>query len=195
MSIGRPLEYDPDIALDAAMQLFWRKGYEATSLQNLLSSMGLSKSSFYQAFKSKHALFHKSIQHYRRMLLNDLQSRLKQSDSSRAFIEELFNELSLETSGINSHRGCLLMNTANELAQTDKVIATLISDSLDQLTMVFEQSIIQAQQENTISRDKDPKSLALYFVSSMSGLKNMVKAGVDSKTIQNIAKTTLTALD
>ena len=159
MRIGRPLEYDHEKALDAAMQLFWRKGYEATSLQNLLSSMGLSKSSFYQAFKSKHALFQKSIQHYHKMLSDNLRKRLNQTDSPRAFIKEIFYDVSTETCGVNSRRGCLLMNTANEFAQTDKVIATLVNYSLDQLALIFEQAIIRAQHENTICKDKDPRSL------------------------------------
>jgi TetR/AcrR family transcriptional regulator, transcriptional repressor for nem operon len=64
MIYGRPLEFDPDIALQAAMQLFWCKGYESSSVQDLITTMEVSKSSFYQTFKSKHILFQRCIVNY-----------------------------------------------------------------------------------------------------------------------------------
>lgn len=195
MTAGRPLEYNPEIALNAAMLLFWRKGYESTSLQDLLKTMGLSKSSFYQAFKSKHQLFQQSIQHYRKVLSEDLETQIRQADSSRQFIENLFYSVASETSGPNARRGCILMNTANEFAQTDTEIADLIGDSIQQVTTIFERAILQAQNENQISKDKDARSLATYLVSTMSGLKNMVKAGADRETIKRIVDIALSALD
>ena len=84
MSIGRSLQYDPDKALNTAMQLFWRKGYELTSLQDLLRATRLSKSSFYQAFKSKSELFKRSIQSYKSQLTDNLQLQLKQAGSGQA---------------------------------------------------------------------------------------------------------------
>lgn len=195
MNIGRPLQFNPDKALDTAMQLFWRKGYESTSLQDLLDEMKLSKSSFYQTFKSKNILFQDSIQCYQTMLTDDLSEQLKQADSGRAFFESLFLSVTDETTGSNARRGCLLMNTASEFAQTDIDIANLVSNSLDQITDIFEKAIIQGQQEDQVSQDKDARNLAIYLLSSMSGLKNMVKAGADRETIKRIVKTILSTLD
>jgi len=195
MSAGRPLQFNPEIALNSAMLLFWRKGYESTSLQDLLTGMGLSKSSFYQAFKSKHCLFQQSIQHYRKMLTNDLQMQLEQADSSRDFLENLFRNVASETSGPDARRGCLLMNTASEFAQTDSEIAGLVGDSIENITNIFEQAIRQAQDADKINKDKDARSLATYLLSSMSGLKNMVKAGADRETIKRIVDNVLSVLD
>lgn len=195
MSAGRPLQFNPEIALNSAMLLFWRKGYESTSLQDLLTGMGLSKSSFYQAFKSKHCLFQQSIRHYRKMLTNDLQGQLEQADSSRDFLENLFRNVASETSGRDARRGCLLMNTASEFAQTDSEIAGLVGDSIENITNIFEQAIRQAQDEDKINKDKDARSLATYLLSSMSGLKNMVKAGADRETIKRIVDNVLSVLD
>jgi len=177
------------------MELFWRKGYESTSLQDLLNAMSLSKSSFYQTFKSKGQLFQRSIQNYQNLLADDLLMQLKQAGSGKAFIESLFLDVANETSGPDARRGCLLMNTANEFAQTDACIASLVSDSLDEITTIFEKAIIQAQQEGAIPEDKDVRSLANYLVSNMSGLKNMVKAGADRETIKRIVKIILSVMD
>lgn len=195
MTIGRPLEFNPDIALESAMQLFWRKGYESSSLQELLTTMGLSKSSFYQAFKSKHALFQRCIQHYRETLTDEMRAQLKEANSGTTFINVLFRNVATETCGPDARRGCLLMNTASEFAQTDPKIAELVSGSIESFTNVFELAIQQAQQQGDIPSDKDARTLATYLVSSMGGLKNMIKAGADRETIKRIADITLSALN
>jgi TetR/AcrR family transcriptional regulator, transcriptional repressor for nem operon len=194
MAVGRPLEFDPEMALTTAMEVFWRKGYESSSLQDLLTATGLSKSSFYQAFRSKRALFQLSIRHYRKSLIDGLGAKLTQAGSGMAFIKALFHGVAQETSGPNARRGCLLMNTASEFAQTDPEIAELISASIDSLTDVFELAIKQAQQLGELPSGKDARTLAIYLVSSMSGLKNMTKAGADRETIRRISEVTLSAL-
>lgn len=195
MTAGRPLQFDPVKVQDKAMRLFWEKGYESTSMDNLLTTMNISKSSFYQAYKSKRNIFESSIRQYQAMLLNNFKERLRQAASGRDFIETLFYDVANETSGPEARRGCLLMNTANEFSQTDPEIASLVADSLDAITTIFEQAIHQAQQEGLIATRNDARTLAVYLLSCMSGLKNMVKAGADRETIKRIVKITLAILD
>ncbi|MEE9327030.1 MAG: TetR/AcrR family transcriptional regulator [Cocleimonas sp.] len=194
MNVGRPLQFNPDKALGSAMQLFWNNGYESTSLQDLLTAMKLSKSSFYQAFKSKKQLFLNTILSYQALLVDDLLLQLKQADTGKAFIENLFSCVAEETVGVDARRGCLLMNTASEFAQTDDEIADLVSESLVKITAIFERAVVQAQQEGDISANKDAHDLAVYLLSNMSGLKNMVKAGADKETITSIVDTILLTL-
>ena len=195
MAIGRPLEFDPDVALESAMHVFWRQGYAASSLQDLIRAMGLSKSSFYQAFESKQALFKRCIQFYRQGLLDQLQGKLRKTESGKAFIQTLFRDVAKETTSPDGRRGCLLMNTASEFAQTDPEIAELVSSSINNLTRIFEKAIQQGQQQGDIPADKNRHELANYLVSSMSGLKNMVKAGADSKRIKQTADIVLSVLN
>lgn len=195
MTIGRPLEFNPEQALEAAMQLFWRKGYESSSLQELLATMGLSKSSFYQAFNSKRALFQRCIQHYSHALTDEMQTQLNAMGQGKAFIQSMFQNVANETCGSNSRRGCLLMNTASEFAQADPDIAELVSCSIDGITDIFESAILQAQQQGAIPGSRDARTLAVYLVSSMSGLKNMVKAGIDRESVKRISTVVLSALD
>lgn len=177
------------------MHVFWRQGYEASSLQDLLGAMGLSRSSFYQAFESKPALFKRCIQFYRQGLVDELQSKLRKTGSGKAFIQTLFRDVAKETTGPDGRRGCLLMNTASEFAQSDPEIADLVSNSIKNLTRVFEKAVKQGQQQGDIPSDRNSHVLANYLVSSMSGLRNMVKAGADSKSIRQTADIVLSALD
>ncbi len=194
MTAGRPLQFDPDTALESAMQLFWQKGYESTSLNDLLKATGLSKSSLYQTFGNKHQLFEQSIAHYRQHLVQDLKAMLSNARSGRQFIEKIFFSVADEVKGKNSRRGCLVMNTASEFAQSDPVIARLVKQGTKGFYDVFETAVRRAQNEGDIPANKDARTLAIYLVSSMSGLKTQVKAGASAVDINSTAKIILSAL-
>lgn len=193
--MGRPVEFDQDRVLEAAMQLFWRKGYEATSLDDLLRAMKLSKSSLYQSFGSKHALFEQCIGRYRSKLLADMQDSLSQARSGREFIERIFFSVANETKDETTRRGCLVMNTASEFAQRDPAIARLVSVSTRAFSNIFRYAVAQGQREGVIPAGKDPKRLADYLVSSMTGLRTMVKAGASARSVKETARIILVALD
>ncbi|PCI21847.1 MAG: hypothetical protein COB62_02440 [Piscirickettsiaceae bacterium] len=193
--IGRPLEFNPELAVKSAMELFWRNGYEATSLQNLISSMHLSKSSFYQTFHSKHALFQRCIQSYQSMLADSFLQQLNTAPSSKFFITSVFQNIADEAAGSTVPKGCLLMNTANEFSQNDPEISKMVLSSIESLINIFELAVTQSQQQGEIPIDKNPRSTAVYLVSSISGLRNMIKAGAERKTVDDIILLTLTVLE
>ncbi len=195
MSIGRPRQFDPDEALDSAMQLFWRKGYEATSLHDLLEATGLSKSSLYQAFGSKHLLFERSVNRYRRDIVREMEEMLAQAQSGRVFIEQLFLGLSAETHGKNARRGCLLMNTASEFAQSDPLIAKLVKQGTDAFGSIFEAAVAQGKKEGVIPKDKDTRALAAFLLTSLSGLKTLIKAGAGADEVKAVTGVILSALE
>ena len=195
MSIGRPLEFDPEKALDAAMKAFWAGGYEATSLQNLLDAMDLSKSSFYQAFGGKLQLFERCLKRYREKMATGMLERLEHAASGRQFIEDMLYSVIDETSGSHKPRGCLVMNTANEFAQANPTVADWVTQGVDRFTAIFQAAVQRAQHEGEIASDKDPEVLARYLVTSMSGLKTMTKAGIEGEEIKRIIQIVVKALD
>lgn len=177
------------------MQLFWQKGYEATSVGDLQRTMGLSKSSLYQTFGSKHALFEQCIGRYRSRLLAEMKSSLARAQSGRRFLEQIFFGVADETKNAATRRGCMVMNTASEFAQRDPAIARLVTASTRAFTEVFEAALTRAQREGEIPPAKDPEQLSRYLVSSMAGLRTMVKAGASARSVRDIASIILTALD
>ncbi len=177
MSIGRPLEYDPAKVLDAAMQTFWRRGYEGTSLHDLLAATGLSKSSFYQAFSSKQAAFHQALTHYCETLTTRLREKLRTADSGWEFIETVLLSAAGEARAGDDPRGCMIVNVATEFSSRDAQVSELVTDGVKRVTLIFVAAVRRAQKEQTIAADKDPKLLGRYLLSSLSGLRTMVKAG------------------
>ncbi len=194
MSIGRPLEFDPEQALDSALAVFWSQGYEATSLQDLLQATALSKSSFYQAFHSKRALFERCLDRYRDRVAHDLGERLNQAMSGRAFIEDTLRGIAEEARHQRRPRGCLVMNTANEFSQSDAKLARRVASGVESFRKVFLAAVQRGQREGGISREHPPEALANFLVSSITGLRTMVKAGTDAAIVEGVIEVTLKAL-
>ncbi len=193
--MGRPLAYDPEKALDAAMQVFWSRGYEATTLQDLLQAMGLSKSSFYQAFGGKKELFLRCIARYREKIGQGLIELLGNSGSAREFIERMLLNSAAEARRPNeARRGCLLMNTATECAQKDGDIAGEVSSGFDGLHALLCRAVRRGQEEGAITREVEAEALAGYLISSLGGIKTVVKSGADEQRVRDIVAVTLRAL-
>jgi TetR/AcrR family transcriptional repressor of nem operon len=195
MSAGRPLTFDPDQALRAAMELFWRQGYEATSLQHLLKATGLSKSSLYQTFGSKQQLFARAFMHYCDWRAGRMLSQLQASSSGWDFIEETFTTVAEGAESALERRGCLLMNTASEFGQRDPAVAKLLMTGMERFTAVFAQAVRQAQAEGQIPAERDAEALARYLVSSMSGLGTLVKAGFSKEQAREVVQAVLRGLN
>ncbi|MDA0691736.1 MAG: TetR/AcrR family transcriptional regulator [Nitrospinae bacterium] len=195
MNIGRPREFDSDQALQAAMQVFWSKGYEATSLADLITAMNISKSSFYQTFENKHQLFQNCINYYQDRFISDLIDSLKKAKTGRTFIEDTFMSMAEKARPKSDRRGCLILNCVSEFAQKDPVISKIITKSIQQMTDVFLSAVKRAQQEGGIPANKKPLPLARYLLSSMNGLTTMIKAGAGTTEIKEVTQVVLAALD
>ena len=171
MTVGRPIEFDPVQALDAATRVFWQRGYEATSLDDLLAEMDLSKSSFYQTFGGKSQLFRKCLESYRDSSVDQLRAVLDQAASGKAFLETIFGNVADGVHDPMGRAGCLLVNTASEFAQRDPQIAALVTKALARTEGLFYAAVCRAQAEGDIPKSADPRSLALYLITSIGGLR------------------------
>lgn len=192
--MARPPEFDRDVVLERAMEVFWEKGYEAASLQDLIDAMDLSKSSFYQAFRSKHDLFAVTLDHYTDCLSTKLANDLAVSDSGLGFIERTFLGVVESARQKTGLKGCFLINTASEFGQANDEIAELTLSGLRKMERVFTRALVKAQQDGEIPTTKDPKALASYLVSNMSGIKTMVKAGIKPSVLRPIVSTIIASL-
>jgi TetR/AcrR family transcriptional regulator, transcriptional repressor for nem operon len=194
MPAGRPLQFDPEVALEAAMQTFWSRGYEATALPDLLAATGLSRSSLYQAFGSKQALFERCLRRYREKIAGSMQAALAIAPSAIDFLRDVLEGIADETAGNARRRGCLIMNTAREFNCRDRAVNKLLAESATRMTAFFAGAIRQAQAEGDISPTRDPEALALFFLCSVSGLRNLVQARLPRDQIRAAATQVLTAL-
>lgn len=194
MISGRPLKYDPDAALDAAMHLFWEKGYEATSMNDLLVAMGLSKSSLYQRFGGKKELFLQCIARYTERVGTRLRNQLREAPSGLFFIRELLLHATVEAAGNECRRGCMLMNTASEFAQQDPEIAGKVKGGFAGLRTILQEAVEQGRKEDSITAEQDSSVLAEYLITAIAGLKTIVKGGADQDQVRGVVDITLRAL-
>ena len=178
MAKGRPLQHDREQALEAAMHVFWQKGYEATSMQDLMAATTLSKSSLYQGFGNKHRLFLKCLERFQHHTVSDLRQRLSLSDTGLAFIQDVLYWVIDEAAHDEaSPKGCLLVNTATEFSQNDIDVSHRVSDAFSDYRTIFFEAAQKGQLDGSIRNDQPTEYLANYFVTCMSGLRTMVKAG------------------
>lgn len=193
--MARPLEFDPDKALNEAMELFWSNGYDATSLSDLLEAMELSKSSFYQSFGNKKQLYQQCLHQYRKQISKQLLAELDEATSAMDFLKDLFVSISRKANTAEGRRGCLIMNSASAKAPLDSEIGKIVAEGAQQFENIFYQAIKRAQKEGDIPSKKDPQILAKYLVSSRSGLLAMAKSGSTPDELNQIIDVTLMGLE
>ena len=193
--MARPREFDTTEALNAAMQVFWSKGYEATSLNDLIAAMELSKSSFYDTYGSKHELFLAAIDHYRDTVGAQMAGVAGLDAPARKLIESLFERAVSRMTDEDGRRGCFLNNCCVEVALHDPAAAKLIKGGLDIMEETLFALVERGQREGDIATDKEPRALARYLTSSLNGLMVMGKADPDGERLSDIAAITLAVLD
>ncbi|MFD1901568.1 TetR/AcrR family transcriptional regulator [Enterococcus termitis] len=133
--MGRVKEFDEQIVLEKAMQLFWEKGYEKTSMQDLVDYMGIHRRSIYDTFGDKHELFLKSLDCYERRLNGIINQQVTQKMTIHEQLETLF----LITLSVNDEnpKGCLIVNTATELSLLDRAIENKVQEIFKKVKCIF----------------------------------------------------------
>lgn len=192
----RPKEFNPDEALDKAMHVFWHKGYEATSMEDLLSAMGINRGSLYATFGDKRELFLKAMDRY--CMDGGVGSRLSILNQPGPALPLLrrFISAMLEF-GLSDplRRGCMITNTVMELAPHEKDIALKVSGRLQMAEEAFFKLLTRAKQEGELAKGKDPRALARVLVTMMQGTIVMIKAGTPADIVKQTAKTALSILE
>jgi TetR/AcrR family transcriptional repressor of nem operon len=190
--VPRTKGFETGDALDAAMQLFWRKGYAATSLRDLLDGMGIGYGSFYNAFGDKHALFLASLDRFRELRTSWIDEVLE--DSGLNGIEEVFRRTVDGLVSFEPRRGCLLANTAVELGPHDAEVAAKISRYVRHTEAVFERAVIRAQEAGEIPADRDPRAMACFLVNTLHGLRVLARVGTDRAVLEDAVRVALDVL-
>ena len=194
--MGRPREFDTETALESAMQVFWSKGYEATSLADLIGAMGISKSSFYDTFGSKHELYVAALDRYQeRFARRGLRARIKASGGGKQGIVAVFERLVAEVSAGGERRGCFINNTAVELAGHDAQCCARVEDGFACMTAAFQDALVEARGRGEIGPDHEVEALAGYLTASLNGLLVLAKGAADRAHLEAVAGIVTGALD
>ncbi|GAB3438847.1 TetR/AcrR family transcriptional regulator [Actinophytocola sediminis] len=190
--MARTKEFDQDVVLRAAMDLFWRNGYEATSMQDLVDHLGIGRGSIYATFGSKHELYLLALDRYAEERGGDTLTELSQPGPVLPAVRELVRAFLDES--LTDRRGCLVTNTAVECATVDREIARRVESNWDGLETAIAGALIRARSQGELPEDKDPRALARFLITLIQGLKVMAKLP-DARRLRDAVDQALSLLD
>jgi TetR/AcrR family transcriptional regulator, transcriptional repressor for nem operon len=191
--VARTKEFDPEAALEAAVDVFWRKGYEKTSLDDLIEAMGVGRQSLYNTFGDKRALYLRALDEYR----TSTQRAMLRLFSSRHSVRECFGALLYgiaKESRADHERGCLLLSASLERDGDDADVAALVRRNQSEVERLFETALRDAQQRGELGAEKDPAALASFMLSTIQGMRHAARAKSDRTSLERVATIALSAL-
>jgi TetR/AcrR family transcriptional regulator, transcriptional repressor for nem operon len=185
----RPREFDLPTAVDRGTHLLWSKGYEATSLDDLLLAMGIGKSSFYALFRTKRDFLFKAIDHYSDQVVEQLFGNGTEG-SAYAAIARTFESV-IDRAGME---GCFLQNCAIELAHRDAETRVSVRRGLRRLEKAYYDVVVRGQGTGEIRKSADPLILSRYLTASLNGLQTLARVERDRNALRQVAQTALSVL-
>ncbi|WP_030173106.1 TetR/AcrR family transcriptional regulator [Streptomyces sp. NRRL S-813] len=194
--MARTKEFDPDAALRAALELFWRRGFEATSMSDLVEHLGVGRASIYATFGNKRELYLKALERYEQGLLPDMLRELARPGPALPGVRALVRRYAAEATAADlSGLGCFVTNTAAELAPHDPAAARRVERNWDQLEAVLHSALERARAQGELPADRDPLALARMLLVLLQGLRIVGKASTDPARVRDATEQALTLLD
>ena len=183
--MARNVEFNEEEAIQKAMEVFWAKGYNSTTLRDLTTAMKINSSSLYNTIGDKHELFIRCVQHYSDQKKKDYQKRMATSESRFTilvnYIHDAVNVI------INGKNSCMAIRTAFELATDDQRVKSILKADSDYSYRFMQTLIKGAMEEGKIAKDEDPEVLAEYFVSIYTGWNESYILHKDADRIRKMA--------
>ncbi|MFI9582232.1 TetR/AcrR family transcriptional regulator [Streptomyces sp. NPDC052236] len=194
--MARTKEFDPDAALQSALELFWRRGYEATSMADLVEHLGIGRASIYATFGNKHQLYLKALDRYGESrdprMLGDLSQPGPALPAVRAVVRHFAAESTTEEVRLT---GCFVTNTAAELGPHDTEAARRVELSWEHVETLLHSALVRAQAQGELPETRDPRALARLLLVLMQGMRVVGKASSDPSRIRDAAEQALSLLD
>ncbi|HWF77937.1 MAG TPA: TetR/AcrR family transcriptional regulator [Caulobacteraceae bacterium] len=185
---GRPRAYDPDAALQAALETFWKRGLAGTSLDEIVAATGMNRPSLYAAFGDKRALYMKALARYQAASAEALRDALAADTSLADALTWIFERaIALYVSGEGPARGCFSVSTATTEAIEDPEIRQMVADGTLRLDQAFEARIGRAQAEGDLPASARPEALGALCSATIHTLAVRARAGTPAEALQELA--------
>lgn len=193
--MARPREFDEAVALDAAVQCFWARGYEATSVRDLADSMGITSASLYNAFGDKRALYRRALDRYVEQSFLDRVGRFENQMPPRAAIAAFFNEIIKRSLADKDRKGCMLVNSALEVAPHDPEFQRVVADVLVQVESFFQRCVAAGQRDGSISRAQSAQDLGRVLLSTLLGMRVLARTRPERALLEGLVRPIQSLLD
>ncbi len=193
--MARTKDFNEEEVLEKALHIFWQKGYNGTSMQELVDGLGISRSSMYDTYTDKYTLFIKALERYSKNGFQELKQKIDQAPSSKAAIKNIFQMIVDESLFDKDHHGCFAVNACTEKAPDDKIITRIFNENLQTAEEFFYEVVTKGQESGEIANRTDARALARFLINNISGIRVAAKAGVDKKVYDDIVNVALSVLE
>ncbi len=188
----KPKQFDQEKTIQLAMRLFWTQGYEATSIQDLVETLDLSRSSIYDTFGDKHQLFLKALDNYRQLIVQNIERLLMSDQPFPAMLARLFDQFINDGQGRT--QGCFMVNSIAELAPQDPEVVDIAARYSGEVQQLLIQALAAAQARGEIRTTAEPQALALFLFNNLQGLRILLKSEKDTTRLVAVRDLTLAVL-
>ena len=185
--MSRNKKFDRGVSLDKAMRIFWEQGYGSTSVQDLVDSLGVNRSSLYDTFGDKHDLFIESLQTYQMMVKTTVLTKNKDKQTAELGIKNVFNIFIYHDA--SQPDGCLIVNSATELAKSDPKVAELIKGYFEEEKNYLRQLLHDHVEE--LDEQADLDIVAASLQNQLVGVRVLIKSGTPSSQLKMIVDNTV----
>ena len=192
--MARPREFDETVVLDAAVECFWSRGYEATSVRDLIGTTGLTGASLYNAFGDKRALFRTALDHY---VEGSIGERIRRCGAlpPREAISTFFDEILSRSLNDRRHKGCMLVNSALEIAPHDAEFRKTIAGVLVRIETFFRESLEAGQADGTVTSSLSAQTLARHLLGVLMGVRVLARVRPERALLEGVVAPALALLD
>ncbi len=187
--------FDEQQVLENAMDLFWERGYHATSIQDLVNHLGINRASLYDTYGGKQDLFDRSIRHYIQSSTDSLRQFLKTQDDVKEGFRKLFRNAIEESLSTQKKKGCFVVNTTTELVPNDEKILDVLQHNEKSIKQIFVEFLQSGIEKGQISKNKDLITLASLLFSFFVGIRVVTKTNSKKKELFKSVDALLSLLD
>ncbi|WP_422001690.1 TetR/AcrR family transcriptional regulator [Reyranella sp.] len=193
--MARLKAFDEARALDAAVDCFWARGFEATSVRDLTEAMGIGGASLYNAYGDKRALFARSLERYADRSMRQRIARMETGHQPRAAIRAFIAEIIERSLDDRDRKGCLLVNSALDVAPHDAEIGKVVAGYLEEIRAFFRRNVEAARKAGQIPRQADADSLSSHLLGVVLGIRVLARTGAARPILEGVAAPALDLLE
>jgi TetR/AcrR family transcriptional regulator, transcriptional repressor for nem operon len=190
--VARAKEFDRDAVLDRAMELFWSRGFEATSLGDLLAHLGIGRQSLYDTFGDKHRLYLEALERYRERFSSALPSVLAGDLPLRPALRAVFE--GAVDAGLQNQRGCMMVCATMELCPADRDVARVATHNAAAVERAFHGRLARARREGDLGAHHDLVALSRYLTNALFGFGVNARLGKSREELLAVIDVTLSVL-
>jgi TetR/AcrR family transcriptional repressor of nem operon len=187
-------QFNKEKVLEAASEIFKQKGYNGTSIDEILKATGLSRSSLYDSFKDKHSLYLEALEFYRTRETQAYESVSQKKLNGFQKVEWLFKEVVNHLVTNPNDNGCLMVNAAAEMSKHCEKTNQVICNNKENVQDLFASWLAEAEQSEVIKLSKPAKAYSPFLFNALCGLKVMSQSGASRNELNNVVKVTLDAI-